>query len=116
MRDALAGGGRRFGRAQVQAAIDLHGIDGNDLAAEPLGQAERDFGFTNGGRAGQQQGLAGGSATRVFGLGRHRHFASGAAGAGAGRGNFQYKIRPAAKVAMLTICAGVRGPCKCAAE
>ena len=54
MRDALAGGGRRFGRAQFQAAIDLHGIDRNDLAAAPLGQAERDFGFTNGGWAGQQ--------------------------------------------------------------
>ncbi len=113
MRDALADGGRRFGGAQVQAAIDLHGIDGDDFATEPLGQAEGDFRFANGGRAGQQQGLAGGSATRVFDPARHGHVA---AGAGTGRGNFQYKSRPAAKVAALTICAGVRGPCKCAAE
>jgi hypothetical protein len=34
---------RGFGRADVQPAIDLHGIHGDDLAAELLGEPRGDF-------------------------------------------------------------------------
>jgi len=52
MRHALPFLCRGFGRADVQAAIDLHRIDGDDFAADPLCQRQRSAGFSNGSRAG----------------------------------------------------------------
>ena len=54
MRHAGAVGGRWFGRADVESAINLHGIDGDDFAAEFFGEPQRDFGFADGGRAGDK--------------------------------------------------------------
>ena len=51
MRHAGAFGGGRFGGADVQAAIDLHGIDGNDFAADLFRQSQGDGRFPDGGRA-----------------------------------------------------------------
>ena len=42
MGHAGAVGARGFGGADVQPAIDLHGINGNDLSAELFGQQEGD--------------------------------------------------------------------------
>ena len=52
MRHAGAFGGRRLGRADVESAIHLHGIGGNDFAADLFGEMQRDLGFADGGRAG----------------------------------------------------------------
>ena len=41
MRDAAALGGRQLGGADVHAAVELHGVGVHDLAAEPLGDVER---------------------------------------------------------------------------
>ena len=52
MRHAGAVGGRWLGRADVESAIDLHGIGGDDFTAELFREAQGDFGFADGGRAG----------------------------------------------------------------
>ena len=57
MADALLFFGGRFGGADVEAAIDLHGIDGNDFAADALGELQSDFGFADGGWAGDEDGV-----------------------------------------------------------
>jgi hypothetical protein len=49
-------GGGRFGGADVEAAINLHGIHRDDFAADCFGEQQRDFGFANGGRAGEEDG------------------------------------------------------------
>jgi len=49
MRHAGALGGRRFGRADVESAINLHGIHRDDFAAEFFREAQGDFRFTDGG-------------------------------------------------------------------
>ncbi len=54
MPDAGAVGNRWLGRADVQAAIHLHGIHRNDFAAQLFGQEQGDFRFTNRSRTGQQ--------------------------------------------------------------
>ena len=54
MRHALPFVRRWFGGADVESAIDLHGIDGNDLAVEPLGQRQRHRGLAHGSRAGDE--------------------------------------------------------------
>src|ERR1017187_644584 len=56
MRHAGAVGGRWLGRADVESAIDLHGIGGNDFTAELPGKAQGDFRFSDGGRAGDEEG------------------------------------------------------------
>ena len=43
MRHAPAFGRRRLCGPDVQAAIDLHGIDRNDLPVEPLREQQSDF-------------------------------------------------------------------------
>ena len=54
MRHAGAFGGRRFGRADVESAIDLHRVHGNDFAADAFGELQRDLGFADGGWAGDE--------------------------------------------------------------
>ena len=49
----------RLGGSDVQAAIDLHCIDGNDFAVEAPGQREGHGGFANGGWAGDEDGAQG---------------------------------------------------------
>jgi hypothetical protein len=44
-----------FGCANVQPAIDLHGIHRNDFAAKLLGQQQGDFGFADSCRPSEQQ-------------------------------------------------------------
>ena len=56
VRDARAIGGRRLRRADVHAAIHLRGIDGDDLAAEALGERQRERTLARRGRAHQQDG------------------------------------------------------------
>jgi hypothetical protein len=56
MGDALLLGGRRLGRADIQAAIHLHGIDRNDFAADAFGQFQGDGGFARRRGAGQEHG------------------------------------------------------------
>ena len=56
MRHAGAVGGRWLGRADVESAIDLHGIGGNDFTAELFREAQGDFGFAGGGRTGDENG------------------------------------------------------------
>ena len=46
VRHAGAFAGRGFGRADVESAIDLHGIDGDDFAADFFRERQRDGGFT----------------------------------------------------------------------
>ena len=46
----------RFGRADVQSPIDLHGVHGNDLAADPFRQRQGDRRFARRRRAGQKDG------------------------------------------------------------
>ena len=55
MRHGGALGGRRLGGADVHAAIDLHGIGGDDFGVEAAGQRERDGGFANGGGADEEK-------------------------------------------------------------
>ena len=50
-------GGGRFGRAYVEAAINLHGVNGDDFTIEPFSQQQRDFGFADGSWAGEKQQL-----------------------------------------------------------
>src|SRR6266404_5384420 len=57
MGDASALAGGRFGGADVQPVIDLHGIHRNDLAGELFGQEKGDFRFADGSGAGQKEGL-----------------------------------------------------------
>jgi hypothetical protein len=54
MRHAGAVGGRRLGRADVESAIHLHGVGGDDFAAELFRERERDCGFANGSRPGNE--------------------------------------------------------------
>ena len=54
MRHAGAVGGRRLGRAEVESAIDLHGIGGNDFATEQFRDAQGDSRFSNRSRPGDQ--------------------------------------------------------------
>jgi len=53
-------GGRRFGRADVESAIDLHGIRGDDFAVKLFRKALGDFRFPDGGRAGDKDWQMGG--------------------------------------------------------
>jgi hypothetical protein len=55
VRDTAALGGGGFGGAEVEAAIDLHGIDGDDFGVELFGEAKRDGGFTDGGGTGEEE-------------------------------------------------------------
>src|ERR1035441_2403739 len=106
--------GRRFGRANVQVAIDLHGIDGNDFAPEPLGEQHGDVRLTYGRRSGQQERawMEDRGGRRVFGLGCHRYSLSFVRypRVVSGRGRSQSRITPAARMAMLTSWAGVTQP------
>ena len=54
MRHAGAFGGRRLGGADVQAAIDLHRVHGDDFAADFFRERQRGFRFAHGGRPGEE--------------------------------------------------------------
>ena len=56
--DLLAAVGRGLGRADVHAAVDLHGVDADDLAFEAPGQLKRQCALARG-RDTQDQNLAG---------------------------------------------------------
>ncbi len=58
VRDEGAFGRGRFGRADVHAAIDLHGVEGDDFGVEEGGEFEGDGGFAGGGGAGEEEGGA----------------------------------------------------------
>ncbi len=45
--------GRRLGGADVEAAVDLHAVGADDLAAEGLREGDRQPGLSDGGRTGQ---------------------------------------------------------------
>ena len=81
MGEAATFGGGRFGRPDVQAAINLHRIDGNDFAAELFGEQQGDLGFAGRGGAGEQQNARRGmlGAGHPFGV---RPVLAGAAAAG----------------------------------
>ena len=51
VRDAAALGDRQLRRTDVHAAVDLHRVGVHDLAAEPLGEVERQAGLAGRGRA-----------------------------------------------------------------
>ena len=50
VRDAAALGAGQLGGADVHAAVDLHRVGVDDLAAEPLGEVERQAGLAGRGR------------------------------------------------------------------
>ena len=50
VRDAAALGERELGGADVHAAVELHGVGVDDLAAEALGQVEGEVGLAGRGR------------------------------------------------------------------
>ena len=64
-------GGRLAGR-RVEAPIDLEGVAGDDLAADPLGDGDRQTGFAGSGGSGQDEEgwIEGGAGGLVLGLGR----------------------------------------------
>ena len=43
---------RQLRGADVHAAVELHGVGVDDLAAEPLGEVEREIGLAGAGRSG----------------------------------------------------------------
>ena len=49
--------GRWFGRADVHAAINLHGIYGNNFSAQFFGEPQGNLRFADGGRTSQQYRL-----------------------------------------------------------
>src|ERR1039458_4529222 len=106
--------GRWFGRANVQVAIDLHGINGDDFASEPLGEQHGDVRLAYGRRSGQQERArrADSGWRMVSGLGCHRYALSSIRypRLASGRGRSQSRITPAARMAMLTSWAGVTQP------
>ena len=57
MANALAFDWSRLGSADVQAAIDLHGIDRNDFAGDLFRDPQGDFALAGGGGACQEQRL-----------------------------------------------------------
>jgi hypothetical protein len=56
VRDALALCGGRFGCSDIEAAIDLHRIDGDDFAAKGLREMKCERGFSTGCWAGDGDG------------------------------------------------------------
>ena len=68
-----------LGGAQIESAIDLHRVHADDLAAELLGELQRDSGFAGGSRAGEEDGFC---VLRRHGA-NHFAFSPGTAGAGA---------------------------------
>ena len=46
---------RGFGRSDVHAPIDLHGVEGKDLGADAKGDLETDVTLSRGGRADQEE-------------------------------------------------------------
>ena len=59
MRDACAQCARRFGREDVEAAIDLERIRADDFAATAFGHGDRDVGFSDSGRASDDEEVVG---------------------------------------------------------
>ena len=49
---AAAGGGRRFGRADIEAAVQLEGVAIDDFTVEDFGDAQRQVALSRRGRAG----------------------------------------------------------------
>src|ERR1019366_2864802 len=103
-------GGRRLGRADVETAIDLHGIHGTNFPAELLCERERDFGFSNGSRPGDEDGTKMEDGRWKMGfrfVGHHQssilhpRFCSR-------RESTIASARPATKIGTLIHCAGVR--------
>ena len=88
MRHARALGWRRLGRPDVESAIDLHRIGGDDFAADFFGKQKGDFRFSDRSRPGQKNWRL--------------HFA------GARRDKIAASASPATKIGTLIHCAGVR--------
>src|ERR1043166_2625087 len=55
MADADAIFRRRLGRAEIEPAINLHGINGNNFAADFFGQREGETGFSDRRRTGEEE-------------------------------------------------------------
>ena len=111
MRHAGAVGGRRFGRADVESAIDLHGIGGNDFAAELFREAQGDFRFADGGRAGDEDGARmedGGLRMEIGCPFCHLQSSILYPRFSSRRESIAASARPAMKMGMLTNCPGVR--------
>ena len=64
VRDARALGGVGLRGADVHAAVDLRGVDRDDLAAEALGERERERALARRGRTHQENGGQHGAARR----------------------------------------------------
>ena len=80
--------------------------------AEPFGQQQGDCGFADGSRPGEQEQarMEDGGWRMVFGLGCHRLSSILYPRFGSGRGSSRSSTRPAARMRMLTRCAGVAQP------
>jgi len=75
----------RLARPDIQAPVDLHGIGGDDFTAELFREAQGDFGFADGGRAGDQHRAKMEDGVRL-------HFASARQGWETGFGHLQSSI------------------------
>src|SRR5437016_13259409 len=96
-----------LGGANIHSSIHLHGIDRDELAAHSFCEMKRHLGFPNCGRAGEQYSL--GQKFGSFGA-AHWMKTTYLATRGVCLERIQSKISPAARMPILTSCAGVAQP------
>ena len=94
MRHSLALASRGFGRPNVQAAVNLHGIDRDNLTLQPFGKVEGNGRFTHGRRPGQDD----------------RHTLSMGFAPASERGSKTRSANPMTRIPALTVWPGVKKP------
>ena len=102
----------RLSRADIQPAIDLHGINRDNLPVELFGEPKRGLRFTDCRWPCKEQRarIEDGGWRMVFGFGCHLLSSMLYSRFVSWRGSTRNSTRPAARMTMLTRCAGVAQP------